>query len=199
MDVDFSGAIVYALKRLNSELSPKFLYHNLRHARDDVMVAVMRLARLSGVSLADKQLLEVAAAFHDIGVLVDRAEHEEAGCQIVETVLPAFSFSPAQIQTIAGMIRATRLPQSPKTQLEAILADADLDILGRSVDFWQLNKALRDELALFGESMSDKEWYGSQCQFFQDHTYFTDASRALRQKTKEQNHQAMQKKWQQSL
>jgi predicted metal-dependent HD superfamily phosphohydrolase len=163
------------------------------------MIGAMRLARLMGVDLAEKQLLEVAAAFHDIGVLVERVGHEEAGCQIMASILPAFHFSENQISQIAGMIRATKLPQSPTTRLEAILADADLDILGRTADFWQLNKALRGEITLFDGPISDKEWYGSQYQFLNSHTFFTEAAQSLRQHAKEQNIVAMKKKWEQSL
>ena len=182
---DYAGAIVYALTRLDNELSTDFLYHNIEHTRDDVMVSAMRLARMGGVSLPDKRLLEVAAAFHDMGFLVKRFGHEEESCQIVRSVLPAFSFSGTDINRICGMIRATCIPQSPTNFLESILADADLDILGRRADFWRRNQDLRDEMAHFDGPMTDAQWYGSQYEFLQKHTYFTQAARELRQADKE--------------
>ena len=81
---------------------------------------------------------------------------------------------------------ATRLPQTPRTLLEKILADADLDVLGRA-DFLEWNAALRAELAAVGSVQSDSQWYQSQIQFVRHHDYQTPAARALRQAGKEAN------------
>jgi hypothetical protein len=81
---------------------------------------------------------------------------------------------------------ATTKPQSPHTLLEKLLADADLDSLGRT-DFLVQNQALRAELAAEGHVMTDVEWYGSQLEFVQRHRYWTAAARRLRDKQKQHN------------
>ncbi len=101
-------------------------------------------------------------------------------------MLPGFGYRHEQIEMIADMIMATKLPQSPHTLLEAILADADLDILGRE-DFLHWSQALRAELAVYGTPMTDAEWYSYQLRFLQDHRYFTTAARALRDAGKQHN------------
>jgi predicted metal-dependent HD superfamily phosphohydrolase len=183
---DASGAIAYALARLEKGLSPKLTYHNLWHTQADVMPASVQIAQLVGVSEADIQLLEVAAAFHDIGFTEGYANHEVVGARITVEILPEFGFSAHAIEQIMGMIIATRLPQFPRNLLEEILADADLDILGRQ-DFRSRNDCLRQEWANFGREMAIRPWLEGQFAFMRNHTYFTGVARMLRDDQKKQN------------
>jgi len=187
---DWEAAQQYALARLGRELPPELTYHNLWHTRDDVLPAVRRLAAMVGIGEHETRLLEVAASYHDIGFTVQRQEHERIGTEIVAQILPGFGFSPAQIATIQGMIMATQLPQSPHTPLEEILADADLDVLGRD-DCWQRTQHLRNELAASGTQISDEGWYSSQLQMLQDHHYWTAAAQSLRGEGKQKNIEAL--------
>ncbi len=183
---DFDRARQYALNRLTHELSPQLVYHSLWHTQDDVVPAAERLAALAGVEAMDKLLLSTAAWYHDVGFVVQRVNHEDVGMQIVSDVLPKFGYTPEQIDRIRGMIAATKLPQSPRTLLEEILADADLDALGRE-DFLPRSQVLRAELAEFGATSTDKEWLQVQLDFQQGHRYFTQAARTLRGPQKEKN------------
>jgi CheY-like chemotaxis protein/class 3 adenylate cyclase/predicted metal-dependent HD superfamily phosphohydrolase len=183
---DFEGALRYALTRLEHELDPQLTYHNLWHTRDEVLPATRRLAASSGIEAEDMRLLEVGAVYHDIGFLVQRHEHEQAGADLVAEVLPQFGFTPEQIAVVQGMIMATRFPQSAQTPLEEILADADMDVLGRE-DFLSRSQALRDEFDASGTAHSDRGWYRRQLVFLESHCYFTEATRALRDSEKQNN------------
>jgi hypothetical protein len=66
------------------------------------------------------------------------------------------------------------------------MADADLDGLGRE-DFWAKSQALRDEVAAYGTTYSDQEWYANQLTFLQSHHYLTLAARTLRGEQKSQH------------
>jgi uncharacterized protein len=181
-----AGAIAHALARLTAELSPELTYHNLGHTQADVIPGVARLTGLSALAADEAQLLEVAAAYHDIGFIHVRVEHERVSVRIAAETLPAYGFSPRQIERIAGMIRATRLPQSPHDPLEEILADADLDVLGRE-DFFERNEQLRLELNTVSPPVNQRDWWSAQIRFLQGHAYFTPAARALRQAAKVRN------------
>ncbi len=183
---DSAGAIGYALSHLERELGSELTYHNLWHTVEDVLPAVRRLAGMSGISASDMQLLEVAAAYHDIGYVIDRQEHERAGAEVVAQVLPGFGFTSEQVAAVQGMILATRLPQSPRSPLEEILADADLDVLGRE-DSLARSQALRAELAAFGAPTDEIEWGRRQLKFFREHRYFTAAARNLREEGERRN------------
>jgi uncharacterized protein len=189
---DFEAARRHALERLERELSPAYVYHSLAHTRDEVVPAAEHLAILEGVSGEGLLLLRTAAYYHDIGLLRQRANHEAAGVRLAAAALPRFGYTPAQIQAIGGMIMATRLPQRPRTGLEALLADADLDVLGRA-DFLRRNQALRAETAAFGAPIGDAQWYGEQLRFTQAHRYWTAAARALRDDQKRANCAALQR------
>jgi len=187
---DFERARQYALERLERDLSPALTYHCLAHTRDDVLPAAERLAALEGVTGESLLLLRTAAWYHDIGFVEQRAEHETIGVRIAREVLPRFGYSPAHIEAIGGMILATKLPQSPHTLSEEILADADLDVLGRD-DFLVRSRDLQAELAAFGTPTTDEQWFSGQLEFVQAHRYFTVAARTLRDTTKQANIEAL--------
>lgn len=183
---DFEGARSYALMRLNKELPEKVTYHSLQHTRDDVVPAAERLALAEGVNGEDLLLLRTAAYFHDLGFVVRREEHEQAGAEIAAQVLPSFGYTPEQIEKICRMIMATRIPQSPTALIEQILADADLDTLG-SEHFWTQSEKLRAENEAFDGPMSDVEWYTTQVTFIENHRYWTASARAWREQRKQEH------------
>ena len=188
---DYDGAITYAREKLDNGLSAELTYHSFDHTFFDVLKAVERLAEICQVDGQDLQLLRVAAAFHDTGYISTRVEHEIAGIRIAAQVLPDFGFEDKQIDLVIGMILATRLPQSPRTFLEELIADADLDSLGRD-DFFIRSEALRKELAAFGHFTPRDQWYRQQRSFLQGHAYFTAAARALREPTKQKHIQTLE-------
>ena len=63
---------------------------------------------------------------------------------------------------------ATKIPQSPTTLLGRILADADLDYLGRT-DFFGIGNKLKWELSATGSVMTGKEWNDRQLDFMEKH------------------------------
>lgn len=183
---DFEGARAYALGRLERELSPKLIYHSLVHTRDGVVAASKRLARMEKVDGEALVLLLTAAYFHDIGFVVQCEDHEEVGCSIVEQALPQFHYGSDQILAIKRMILATKLPQNPETRLEEILADADLDVLGRD-DFLVRSLELQMEREAYGSPTTEAEWYVIQLHFLQTHRYWTKSAQLLRDYKKEEN------------
>lgn len=119
--------------------------------------------------------------------------HEVVGARIASEVLPGFGYSEEQIQIVKGIIMATVVPQSPKTILEQIMADADLDVLGRD-DFMLRNGNLRRELAFFGQKFTDIQWFSGQLKFIESHSYFTATARKLRNKVQTKNVAELKKK-----
>ena len=183
---DFEAAKNYAIRRLEEELAPELCYHCLEHTREGVVPSTERLAAMEKVDGIDRELLLTAAYFHDIGYVEDGKQHEEIGARIAAEVLAQFNFSADHIQRICNMILATRLPQSPSDILEAILADADLEVLGRD-DFLLRSLELRDELLALGESHSDAEWFRRQLGFLQSHHFWTQSAKMLRDAKKREN------------
>ena len=176
----------YVLERLGRELSPLLTYHDLEHTRDDVVPAVKRLAALHGLSDLQTTLVTTAAWFHDLGFIERREGHEQVGIRIAREVLPRLGYPGEDIETIAAIIAATKLPQSPRAVLEQLMADADLDVLGRP-DFLGRNERLRIEHENHGEPAERGAWYASQIEFVRQHRYFTGVAEELRAAGKRDN------------
>ena len=152
------------LARLERELDPRLGYHNLLHTLD-VMKQTEIIAKQEGIN--DKHellLLNTAAAYHDSGFLLVYKGHEEKSCEIATEDLKNV-FSEEDIKKICGMIRATKIPQSPNTLLEQIICDADLDYLGRN-DFEPISRNLYDEFISFKIIPEDVIWDHIQIRFF---------------------------------
>jgi hypothetical protein len=84
------------------------------------------------------------------------------------------------------MIMATKIPQTPNNHLEQILADADLDYLGRD-DFFTIGNKLYDELAMFGIITNERDWNLLQERFLESHNYHTATAISSRNAKKQQN------------
>jgi HD superfamily phosphodiesterase len=183
---DFESAARHAVEQLEQKLSIIYTYHSLKHTCDEVVGMAERLAGLEGIDGEDRMLLVTGAYFHDIGFVQRPENHELMGVQYVNHVLPQFGYSPAQLKVIEGIILATRIPQRPHNLLEEIVADADLDSLGR-VDFWNRSLALRSEMAMLGMYFTDQEWCERQRGFLRQHHYFTASAKRLRDEQKQNN------------
>jgi uncharacterized protein len=171
------------LGKMEKELPLHLSYHNIDHTAD-VMQAVSLIGDMEGIDEKNKRLLLTAALFHDTGFLIGREEHESASCDLAIQYLPGFGYQPAEIETICGMIMATRIPQSPRNHLEEILCDADLDYLGRD-DFFTLSNRLFTELQAEGIVKDEEEWNMQQADFMGSHSYFSETSINLHQAKKE--------------
>jgi uncharacterized protein len=185
----------WALQRLEADLLPNLHYHNFFHTSQDVIPAARQLAEDMELSDELVDLIVIAAAFHDIGFTQQYEDHEEAGVLIADRALPNFGVSAAQLELVRGMIRATKLPQSPNTVCEQILADADLDVLGRP-DFLARNRCLRDEMALLGQVSGELAWFSTQLEFIDNHNYFTARARLRRDHGKRLNRASLLALWQ---
>lgn len=187
----FAKARRIALALYKSRLDPRFVYHDRRHALD-VVRAARRLADRARAAPRDRVLLETAALFHDLGFIFDRDDHENASAELCRRILPECAFSSEEIECIAAMIQATRWPQNPKSPLEALLCDADLDCLGRR-DFMKVSKKLRDENASFGIRRTDEQWLQDEIEFLRNHRFHTPVARQLRGHGKQVNLAALTK------
>ncbi|MFL9843127.1 HD domain-containing protein [Flavobacterium rhizosphaerae] len=183
--MDFNEAEKFILKKLGSDLPHTLTYHNIDHVKD-VLKAVNRHVEASAVNAKDAILLRTAALFHDSGFTVQAAGHEEISCSIAQKYLPGFKYTPKQIERICGMIRATKIPQQPRNKLEEIIADADLDYLGRD-DFWEISNRLFTELKTSGIVNTEQEWNKIQVRFFESHKYATGLAQQWRNKKKQKN------------
>jgi len=175
----------HVLSRLNNELADNLYYHGPHHTVD-VYESAKNLGEKEKISDDDMELLEIAALFHDSGFMVKYADHEEVGCKIARATLPDYGYTVKQIDIICDIIMATKLPQLPKTHLQEIICDADLDYLGRD-DFEQISGTLVQEMDAFGKGVNKDQWNTIQINFLGQHKYFTETSQVIREPVKQQH------------
>lgn len=183
--MDFKSLNKTVMERLRKELSSHLTYHNTRHVRD-VLQAVRDIAFEEGIRGEELTLLETAALLHDTGFLFSAENHEELSCTLAAEYLPRYGYPETAIRKVQEMIRATRIPQRPNNLPEKILADADLDYLGRD-DFFTIGNRLYREFLYTGVVKNEDEWNTLQEKFLENHSYFTETSRKKRNKKKEEN------------
>jgi predicted metal-dependent HD superfamily phosphohydrolase len=182
--IQLDKAELFVEELLQSRLSPELTYHNYAHTQD-VTHAAMQLAHEEGISDPnDLVILKTAALFHDTGFVSAYEGHEMESCRIVSETLPSFGYSAEMIRAICELIMVTKLPSTPKTHLQKILCDADLDYLGRE-DFHTLGFNLFTELVGRGIVGNLEEWDRLQLKFLEAHHYYTSSAIAKRQKKKQ--------------
>ena len=190
--MDYSASRDFILGKLKKELSPILYYHGLHHTLD-VMAVAESLCVQENINDHDTLLVKTAATFHDCGFLRSNFHHEILGCDIVREYLPSFGYQEEAIKKICGMIMATRIPQSPKNNLEEIICDADLDYLGRD-DFKKIGDTLFKELKAHDYIETRQQWDALQISFLEKHTFFTKSSRDKRATKKAMHLAALKEK-----
>jgi uncharacterized protein len=156
---------------LQARLPPFYYYHNYEHSLY-VMEKAVEIGEQENCTTSEIELLKAAALWHDAGYVKTYINHEEEGCVLARKHLPDFGFSADDINTICGMIMATKVPQSPKNKLEEIIADADLEYLG-TADAGTKADLFFKELHHLNPSLTKSDWDKTQVSFLQKHQYFT--------------------------
>jgi adenylate cyclase len=181
--IQFTDIQEIILDKLERELPGYLYYHNVKHTVD-----VVTEAELIGwgENCTDEEilLLKTAGLFHDAGHTVAYDDHEYHGTVLAREMLPAYNYTPEQIDRICSIIMATKLPPKPKNLLESIMCDSDLDYLGRS-DFIPVSNTLYEELKAQNKMGSLNDWNKLQVKFISGHQYFTSTARSLREVNKQ--------------
>ena len=189
--LDFEGVEKLVLNKLKTELPTGLHYHSVEHTLD-VKEAAERLAEMENINGHDQILIKTAALFHDLGFIKTYDGHEKASAGCAQKILPEFGYTAKDINQIEGMILATKIPQTPKNQLEEIMADADLDYIGRD-DIFLIGQRLQYEWKLYGKISSLKEWHEIQLSFLRNHSFFTESAKKLRESKKQENIKEIEK------
>lgn len=177
---------------LHNQLDGKMTYHNLPHALA-VRDAAMALAERAGLSAEDREILELAALFHDTGFVETYEGHEDAGCRIAEEVLGKEGYPPEKLERVLACIICTKISNQPETLLEMLMRDADMYHLA-SEDYLTMVESLRKEWAVFqGQNYTDTEWHDLNHRFIKGHSYYTHAARELWDAQKTANQKILKK------
>ena len=176
---------------LIKNLPEHLYYHDYTHTIDVVNQAEL-IGYGEGVSDEQILLLKTAALFHDTGHTIESKGHEKHSCDIAREWLQEYNYTDNQIDEICNIIMATEMPPNPKTLLQKIICDSDLDYLGRS-DFIPTSNNLYKELEAIGVMDDINEWNKLQIKFLSNHQFYTKTSRRLREVNKQSQIERIEK------
>jgi len=170
-----------------------YSFHNYKHVKRTVK-AVNLIAENSKGSAADLEVLNLAALFHDIGIIESYNNHEERSAKIAEEFLRKHNYPVDKINKVKECIIVTNLSRQPKNNLENIIRDADVIHLGKK-SFLKRNIELRQELKnVIGKKFTDKEWCEFDLKFFANQKFYTDYAKKNLEKRKNEHIKQIQSK-----
>lgn len=172
-------------------LAANYLFHDPEHTAQTV-TAARTIGEGFRLQERDMLVLLLATWFHDTGYVAGPEDHEERSCANAKSFLQE-KISEKDLAEVMACIRATKVPQNPKTLLEQIICDADLSHLGMDT-YWERNSKLRQEFSLTRKTiMSDQEWVEFEIDFMMGHEYHTEVAQGLLNKRKAKHVQQLLK------
>lgn len=181
-----SKTATYIQNLFEKELPLLMVFHNIEHTLN-VIKAVEEICEHTLISLEDKEIVLLAAWFHDSGLTLAYKEHKLSSQAIARHFLKNEGVEAGIIKKVLACIEASTMPQNPQTLLEKILCDADLWHLSSS-DYFDYEYLLRTEWDLIlNKTYTQKEWLHLNIDFFTKHVYFTDYGKAVWKKRKHIN------------
>ena len=180
----------YIWDLFKDELPDGIKYHDADHTLHPtrgVVAAANRIALSENISEHDRELIIAAAYFHDSGYIREFGKNEPIAARMAGRILKLIGYKPDEIEMIQKMILATDIAVEPKTHVEKILCDADLDHFGRD-DFFKLDGKLREGRRIRGIDVSDDlKWYKATLAVITNHQYYTQSQIELREEEKQKN------------
>jgi predicted metal-dependent HD superfamily phosphohydrolase len=192
----------YIRELFRDELPNGIKYHDADHTlhpTKGVVAIANDIAIAENISENDRELLITAAYFHDTGYIREYDRNEPIAARMAGRILKLIGYKPNEIEKIQNMILSTDLAVEPKTHLEKILCDADLDHLGRP-DFLEFDSKLREGRRNRGVDVSDDEkWYNGTLNLIINHKFYTESQRKLREEQRQKNIQTLINKLKEKL
>ncbi|UKT65105.1 Pycsar system effector family protein [Pedobacter mucosus] len=172
---------------------PRLVYHNFDHTKE-VVNAAQQIANHFQLNEQDFFVVTVAAYFHDTGYFDDALHHEAKGAALAVEFLKKHKVDEEVCENVTSAILSTKIPQSPITQLDKIICDADLFHLGLP-DFREKGKLMHKEFELIHKKdISKLDWRKRDIQFMEAHHYHTDYANLLLNDQKQKNIEKLKSK-----
>ncbi len=147
-------------------------FHNWQHTKEVVRYAIL-IAKHEKLSKNTIEEIIIASYFHDTGNEQTEPGHEQRSCEYAKAFLSQNKFPEERITTVTKIIKATKMPQRPKTLVQKVICDADLAHLGKK-NFGVKNNSLRNEWEDYGDMyFTNEKWCILNISFLKNHRFQT--------------------------
>lgn len=186
-------ARAYVQNLLTNELSKEHIYHNWDHT-SLVYDEAMSLADAAALNDEDREILSLAALFHDTGFVHTYQNHEEASKKIAAAYLSGINYPPEKTNHVINAIDATKMPHLSTDKIGALLQDADLSNLG--MDDWEKYSELirKERASLSGQQITDEEWENQNNSILKDTIFQTREGKLKYDEGKKKNREELKEK-----
>lgn len=167
------------------ELPSGLAFHNLIHTMD-VVDAVKEIGYHCQLNEEEREIVNLAAWFHDTGFTVTYTDHEIASQDLAESFLQKIGYPTDKLEKVLACISSTELPQQPSNTMEKVLCDADFFHLS-STEFIDTQWRLREECKVVYREYSKPEWMQQNIDLLENHSYFTEYGRNVLEMHKKVN------------
>lgn len=150
----------FTIKYYEENVSSLLFYHSIEHTRLVASVTAT-ISKAEGINENDKEIVEIAAWFHDIGHAVSLENHEVESCKIARKFLAENGKDEDFISGVEKCILSTKMGAAKETLLEKIIGDADNAHTGME-NFMEISNLLRKEMCNFVERKCSKLAYWEQ-------------------------------------
>lgn len=184
---------IYTIKYYEENVSSLLFYHSIEHTR---LVASMsaKIADVEGLDARNKQIVEVAAWFHDIGHAVSLSDHETESNKIARQFLSEKEMDEEFIVEVEKCICSTRIGAAKNTINEMILGDADLAHAGME-NFMEISNLLRKEMCNFVERKCSKlDYWTKTLEFIGSVVFLTQYAKEYLEPVRKQNIKKVEKR-----
>lgn len=149
------------------------LYHDFDHT-ERVVSRADEIAVGMGMGERDRQVLAMAAWFHDTGHLNgDLQGHEDRSVMMLVEFMRGQEFDDdGFIKDVERCIGATRFLQQPKDLLEQVISDADTYHFGTR-EFRDTNKRVKEELRQRGHAPQTEDWAERTLRILERQQFYT--------------------------
>lgn len=178
--------------QLLESLGDQYCYHDLEHTFR-VKKAVEELCDAASLSAKEREILQLAALFHDTGFVEVYHGHEQVSCRIAEGFLNRRDYPTEKLEQVLACIDVTAMHSTANTKLESLMKDADLSNLGQTDYFHHLANLRCEWEVLLNEKHSDADWYRLNHQFLKNHQYQTPAAQTLYGRQSKKNQKRLKK------
>ncbi|MCK7591340.1 HD domain-containing protein [Subsaxibacter sp. CAU 1640] len=176
----------YCLEILRKSRCRALPFHGIKHTVE-VFENVLLIGGYENINDEEQEILNIAALFHDTGMSETYIGHEDVSANNAKTYLNEHSYPKEKIKRVLKCVKATKMPQNPKTLLECVMCDADLSHLA-STNYLFKNELLRTEWANYMDLVfTDEEWYQLNLEFLINHTYHTNFGKTVLKEGKQRN------------
>lgn len=162
----------YVFEVMKEKLPQALVYHNFRHTVE-VVHFCRELIAMEGTSDKDKEIILIAAWFHDLGHIYGAENHEKRSAELATSFLKSINYPQHKIDQIVATIKVTKFNVAPTNNKEEIIKDADTAHIATK-KFKKKSELLRKELGLLGNSISKSKWLSINIEFLtNEHRFYT--------------------------